>query len=276
MLKQRSTATWPAVIACTVLLVFTFNTQVLAQQQNRSQQAKVAVNFNTRFASKHIWRGLDRFDDHGAVQPSINLDWFGTGFSTTVWSCWSLSSGSEKQEEIDYVVAYSNSFLTDTPYATNYSVNCIYYDYPHTNSRDSDAQEIGGSFSWPNLVTIGGRALVPSYYVGRLWPAKGGGLNRTAAGWIHILSLGYDLPVANLLAEGKDQVIHLSAEMAYNDGMGGAPIDHDWSHAVLRICTGIPVGDVTISPDLNYQISMDDSVNEENELWCGLSMSYRF
>ena len=177
---------------------------------------------------------------------------------------------------MDYIQAYNNSFLKDTPLATNYSLNWIYYDYPNTYSKHKDAQEIGVGFSWPNLVSVGDSALVLSYYVGGLWPAKSGGANRTAAGWVHIFGLSYDLPVANLLTEGQEQIIHLSAEQVYNDGMGGASIDHDWSHAVFSISTCIPVGAVTLRPDLNYQISMDDSVNENNELWCGLSLSYSF
>jgi len=249
---------------------------VSASQGQETKKDKLGINLNTRIMSKHIWRGFDRFDDKGAVQPSINLDWFGTGFSSTVWSCWALSSGSENQEEIDYVVAYSGSCLQDTPYATNYSVNWIYYDYPNTASEAADAQEIGVGFSWLRLIPLGNSALVPSYYVGKVWPARSDAINRECGGWVHILGLSYDLSVPGFLPGKSEQVIHLSTEMVYNDGMGGGSVDHDWSHVLLGISTGIAIGDVTIRPELNYQISMDDSVNDENELWCGLSISYRF
>ena len=264
-------------ILLTTIILLSAGEQAQAEQTGPGVgKDDIGINLNTRFVSKHIWRGFDQFDDKGAVQPSINLDWFGTGFSTTVWSCWELSSGSENQEEMDYVAAYSSSFLQDAPLRTNYSVNWIYYDYPNTYSKHKDAQEIGVSLSWPNLIAIGDRPLVPSYYVGRLWPSKSGGDNRSAAGWIHIFGLGYDLPVPNFPAEDQEQVIHLAAEIVYNDGMGGGSIDHDWSHAVLSISTDIEIGNLTLRPDLNYQVSMDDSVNDEDELWCGLSIPYKF
>lgn len=237
---------------------------------------KPRISLSTRFVSKYIWRGFDKFDDGGAVQPSIDLGWPGTGFSSTVWSCWALSSGSEDQEEMDYITTYSGSFLKDTPCATDYSVNWTCYDYPNIGSKYKDMQEIGAGFSWPNLIVIGGNPLVPSYYVGGLWPAKSDAVNRKTGGWVHILGLGYDLSVSDLLIEGRIQMINLSAEMVYNGGMGGDRIDHDWSHVVLGASTSIAVGDIAIRPELNYQISMDDSVNEENELWCGLSISYSF
>ncbi len=40
--------------------------------------------------------------------------------------------------------------------------------------------------------------------------------------------------------------------------------------------TGLEVGPLTVTPALYYQISLDDSVNDEDELWGGLSVSYRF
>jgi len=268
----------------TILLagIFTagLGTEVSGQQWEQkywgqeAQRDKLEATFTTKVVSKYIWRGFDKFDDRGAVQPSINLDWFDSGFSTRVWGSIPLSDGFVNDEEIDYVVAYSGSFWDDTLYATDYSVNWIHYDFPNTFSRHKDVQEGGVGFSWPGSFVLGEYPLVPSYYVGKLWPARSNAVNRREGGWIHILGLGYDFPVFGVMVE--QQQVHLSSEIVYNDGMGQGNVDQDWSHVVLGIATSMDRGGAIVKLELNYQISIEETVNDEDELWCGLSISYNF
>jgi hypothetical protein len=68
----------------------------------------------------------------------------------------------------------------------------------------------------------------------------------------------------------------LCGDVTYNDGYGGVAIEHDWSHATFRMSTNLVMENWTFTPSLNYQISMDDSVNNENELWFGITTTYRF
>jgi len=39
---------------------------------------------------------------------------------------------------------------------------------------------------------------------------------------------------------------------------------------------GVDLGPGTLTPFVNYQVSMDDSVNTENELWSGMSLTFSF
>ena len=81
-----------------------------------------------------------------------------------------------------------------------------------------------------------------------------------------------------------NQQVHLSADIAYNDGTGAncnaqanTGVDHDWSHAVLGVSTEFEISDdLTFAPGIYYQISMDDSVNNSDECWVGLSFTYSF
>ncbi len=46
---------------------------------------------------------------------------------------------------------------------------------------------------------------------------------------------------------------------------------------VLGASTGIDLTeDIALTPGVYHQISMDDSVNNENETWAALSMTYKF
>ena len=44
----------------------------------------LGVTLDSTFVSKYMWRGYDILGDHGAWQPSVDLDLFGTGFSLNV------------------------------------------------------------------------------------------------------------------------------------------------------------------------------------------------
>jgi len=67
------------------------------------------------------------------------------------------------------------------------------------------------------------------------------------------------------------------ADITYNDGYGGAGVDHDWSRANLGVSTSFQMADnLDFTPALYYQISMDDSVNDEDEVWTSLGLTYKF
>jgi hypothetical protein len=101
----------------------------------------------------------------------------------------------------------------------------------------------------------------------------------TASGFAHVFMLDYPLTVGGILPETPEQVLNLHAEAIYNDGVDprGIGVDHDWSNAVLGVSTGIDLTeDLVLTPGVFHQISMDDSVNNEEETWATLSMTYKF
>jgi len=218
------------------------------------------------FTSKYMWHGYNILGEHGAVQPSIDLDLFGTGFSANVWASYALSSGLSDFDEIDFTLAYATSAFADERYAMDIGINYIYYDFPNLRSAAADTEEVGASVSMPSLLPLGGSSLVPSYYVGRLFPADEGG---PTGGIFHIAGLSYSLTMP--VIGGKERTIDFTAEAVYNDGAFDA--DSDWSHATFGVSTPIEVGPLCFTPFLSYQLSMDDTVNEDDEIWGGLSVS---
>ena len=181
-----------------------------------------------------------------------------------------MSGGLSDLNEIDYTFAYGKTLFEDEAYAIEVGLNYIYYDFPRISSMTSDAEETGMSLSLPSLLRIGNSLLVPSYYIGRLKPAQ----NATAftAGTFQVLGLSYDLPIPR--GQDKSQVVSFAADVTHNSGAYSA--DADWSHATFSVSTGIEVGKLTITPSVSYQISMDDTVNTEDEIWTSLAMSYGF
>jgi hypothetical protein len=241
---------------------------------------ELGVDLDATWVSKYLWRGFDMLDDKAAFQPSVNLDLYGTGFSANFWGSYPGSSkgggsvSTVNRTEQDYTIAYDFTLLEDESYATDITLNYIYYDFIDAPDKFRDVEEIGVGFAWPNVCPGG---VVPSYYAGRVWPAKSkSDLPGDVAGWVHIFGLGYDMTVPGILPETPEQVISLSAALVYNDGCGGDEVDQDFSHATFGAAAPMPIGEVTFTPAIYWQASFDDSVNTEDELYVGVSLSYSF
>jgi len=237
---------------------------------------KIDIELSGTFTSKHMWHGLDLLDDHGAFIPVATLIFGESGFSAKIIDVYPLSSGFERSVERNYAGFYTGALLEGTPWATQFTTNYYYYGKPKVPGHKGDSQEVGTTFSWPRIISVGDGHITPSYYLGYIWASKSNSNLRGCEGFIHVLGLGYDFEMTDFWPDGNKQDFRLFGDIIYNDGFAGSAIKHDWSHAVLGISTNFKKGNWTISPSLNYQISMDDSVNNENELWCGISATYRF
>jgi hypothetical protein len=235
-------------------------------------EGKISVELSAIVQSKYMWHGLDLLDDHGVFLPVATISVSNTGLSGKIIGAYPLSSGLVRSTELDFGVFYSGDIWKDTPWVTSFTTNYFYYGKPKVSRARSDAQEIGTAFSWPKL--LGNIGLSPNYYFGRLWPTRSQSNLEGCEGFIHVFGLGYDLVIPDFRGTGKNQTFKLSGDITYNDGFGG--VEHDWSHVVFGAGTCFENNRISITPYVNYQISMDDSVNEENEIWCGLNSTYRF
>ena len=241
--------------------------------------------FDVTYASRYVWRGFDLYNNnHGAIQSSVDLDLFGSGFGVNVFYSRSTTASFEEFQWLVPTIYYTNKFFADESYATYYKVGWSFYDYPHhVRGRDLNAQEVFGALWWPKLLPWG---LVPSYTIVCMWPDRSNSATGDlTAGWAHIFGLGYDWVLPAVMPETKEQVIHLSAQAVYNDGVGPAPhhfkdgdnVDHDWSHAVFGATTDFPITkSFVFIPGVYYQNSWDESVNSQDEFWVSLSLRYLF
>ena len=243
------------------------------------------------YQSKYIWRGFDVYGDKSAIQPSVTLDLYGTGFGISAMGHRANSSGYENAERWDYTLFYKNALFDGESYATQYMLGWVYYNYPDLKDEWADLQEIHAVLSWPEILPVEG--LVPSYVLVKLWPSSSGSLVAkqldlttetpsagTASGFAHIFMLDYGLPIEGLLPNVPEQVFRLHSEIVYNDGVGpaGQDVDSDWSNVVFGIATDFDlVENVILTPGVYHQITMDKSVNDDkDETWFTLGMKYEF
>ena len=248
----------------------------------QAQESELHGTVDFTYVSRYIWRGYDAYgSNHSAMQPSIDLDLFGTGLGVNVWMSRANKSGFENSEWLTYTLYYKNRLFVDESYETNYKIGYTYFSYPDEPRKGSTpgtgaAQEIFGAFAWPKLLPGG---LVPSYAMFAYWPSETNATNRRNGGWAHVFGLNYDLMIPSLLEADSEQAIHLGFHTVYNNSVGpaGSAADHDFSHGVFSISTDFPLANsLTFSPGFHYQSSWDDSINTSDEYWTSLSLTYKF
>ena len=242
----------------------------------RGLKGKIDIDLNGTFTSKHIWHGFDLLDDHGAFIPVGTLVFGDSGFSAKIIDVYPLSSGFERSVERNYACFYTGTLLEDTPWITSFTTNYFYYGKPKVPGRKADAQEVGSTFFWPELISIGDNHFTPSYYLGYICASVHNSNIRGCEGFIHVFGLEFEVDISDLLPGDNSQALRFFGDITYNDGFGGTTVAHDWSHVVFGMSTQLQKGRLAVTPSLSYQISMDDSVNTENELWCGINAACRF
>jgi len=269
---------------------------VMASTALLQAQGELHGYFDLTYQSKYLWRGIDVYGDKSAIQPTLMLDLYDTGFSFGVEGHRANSSGFETTERWDFTLYYKNGLFMDESYATQYMVWWRYFYHPDAPldgiptglSGDVDLQELAAVLAWPKILPVEG--LVPAYALIKLWPHESGtfvgsqdiaGLsNGTASGFAHVFMLDYALPVEDLLPDMPEQVLNLHTEVIFNDGVDprGLGVDHDWSNAVFGVSTDFKLDEnVTFTPGLYYQVTMDKTINDDqDELWCTLGMRYSF
>jgi len=247
-----------------------------------TQANKLSVTFEVKYLSRYIWRGFDSYpNDHSAIQPSIDVDLFGTGLGVKVFHSRANRSGFEDNKEIDTTLYYKNGLFDKEAYAIKYTVGWTYYNFPDNPRKGTpkgwgDMQEAFAGFAFPNICPLG---IIPSYTAVLMWPAVSDSYGSDNGGWAHIFGLDYALTVPGYRPDTPEQVINLHAETVYNDGVGpaGESVDHDWSHALFGISTDFTIfKNLIFTPAVYYQSSWDDSVNPNDETWVSLSAKYKF
>jgi len=250
----------------------------------QAQEPELHGVVDVTYQSKYIWRGFDVYGDKSAIQPSIDLDLYGTGFGASVTGHRANSSGFEELERWDYNLYYQNALFGEESYATYYRVGWVYYMFPDLNDEWNDLQEMHGILSWPKICPAG---IVPTYILVKLWPHSSDSfagskspMGGTASGFAHIFMLDYGLHIAGLVPDIPEHILNLHAELVFNDGVGpgGQVVDHDWSNAVFGVSTDFDLGNnFTFTPGVYHQITMDSSVNDDkDETWAILGVKYNF
>ncbi len=228
------------------LALFLFPSPVLSEVGFRS---------DLTFVSRYIWRGFDTIcDDRPALQPSFTLTFGKSGAWLNLWSAFALKD--TDFVELDLIVGYQKSLSK----GVDFSAGLGYFTFPSMPNypdKNSTTPEVYAGISvsslplWPTL-TI--------YYDFNL----GDGV---------YLTLSFS-PCLRLVNERFQQVFYPIIQIGYTNQYQSIRVDPGISDICLGISTDFGLKGMTFTPSLNYVIVPNKTINNENEIWLGLGMSW--
>ena len=265
-----------------------------------TQPSDLQVNFKMDFGTEYVWRGFNVYGSTAAYHPTLNLFCPNSGVGFSIEGHKAVSDY-EATERWDYSLYYHGRAFVDQPYEMMYRLAYVYYNYPEQASQESaiinwsttpprpvklgslDLHELHAVLQFPKLLGVEG--LVPSYALVKLMPFFDGtivGTNSpsggTASGFAHIFGLDYSVPYVCPIT-GIDRKLNLHSELVYNDGVGpgGQNVDHDWSNALVGASTDFDINNnISFTPALFYQLSFEESVNQDDQFWGTISLNCKF
>jgi len=231
---------WPLLAAAAVL-----------QFVPTSALSKIGVRTDVTFVSRYIWRGFDCIaNDRPAIQPSITFDFGKSGVWFNAWSAFALAD--TDFVELDLVLGYDRVFSEDF----TFSAGAGYFTFPSISGfpdKNSTTPEVYAG------VTLTSFPLSPNltlYYDFNM----GDGIYAT-------LSVSPEFGV-------QGRTIRSSVLVGYTRQYRGLEVDPGFSDICLGISTDLVLKDLTLTPSTNYVIVPNESINDENEIWVGLSVGW--
>lgn len=231
------------------------------------------------YLNKYLWRGFDVYDGASGFEPAAGVQFGDSGLGFQVRGHRANPAGHEDQERWDFNLYYQNTLFKNEPIEALCRFGWVYYNYPEFPAKAWDLQEMHLVVQLPRATGIKG--LVPGYTVVKLWPSSDESLyTQRVSGFLHIATLDYSLSLPGPIPAIPEQVIKFHGEICYNDGvslLNATDVDHDWSYGLLGVSTDFNLGyGVTFTPAVYHQLSMDDSVNNEDETWFTLTARWGF
>jgi hypothetical protein len=221
------------------------------------------------WVSKYMFRGFDILDDSGAWQPSVDLGLWDTGLHLNWWASYSshdrgkyLSCTIDRHDldEHDYGIYWEGNMAE----YVDVTLGFWYYDFIHL---DSDAD----FYEWYGVFTLSQLPLSP--YFGAYYGHEKHD-DTSGEGWNTTFGVSHSVPLGGLTFCGSDPLaLDLGADVWYNGGQYN--VDTGWTHATFGGSIAIPLAEnLELTPGIHYQLSMEDTVNEEDEWWTTLSLAY--
>lgn len=214
--------------------------------------SEVGISSSLTLVSRYIWRGFDTIPNNKpAIQPSLTLNFGKSGLWCNLWSAMALVD--TDFVELDFIVGYDKALSKDVTLCTGvgYFTFPSYPNYPDKNSTSPEIY-LGTTFSSLTLSPS-----LTAYYDFNL----GDGLYVTLS-----LQKGFSL---------AKKVLCSTFLLGYTTQYKKI-VDHGFSDICFKLSTDFVFKKLTLTPCLNYVIVPNETINQENEIWGGLSIDYDF
>jgi hypothetical protein len=228
-----------------------FTMTLVVQLAPISALSQIGIRTDVTLASRYIWRGFDCIaDDRHAIEPSITFDFGKSGVWFNAWSAFALAD--TDFVELDLVVGYDRALSEDWML----SAGAGYFTFPSMPNypdENSATPEVSAG------VTLTSFPLSP---------------NLT---FYYDFNMGDGLYTAFSLSRGflvKEKLISSTVLAGYTRQYREIGVDPGFSDICLGISADFDWKALTLAPSINYVIVPNETINDENEIWVGLSVGW--
>lgn len=248
-----------------LIAVFLLPLTAFAEESQKTKEF-LEGTFSTTIATQYKSVGRSKFGNKGLFSPGINLD-IGKGFSLDTRSYLPISSGYEDSKKNAYTLFYETKLFREEKYEINVKSKQLFYDIINGN-KHNNYQETGCKLAFPKLINFeNSDQIIPSYYGIAFWSQKKN--NSGYNGFAHIFNIDYVKKI------NTKQKVKYYSNITYNDSIGDS--GSFFSHITIGTSTDIKLkGNLVITPFINYQISLENSVCDKNDVYGGLIVRYKF
>lgn len=213
--------------------------------------AKIGFRSELTLVSRYIWRGFDTIsDDRPSVQPSLTFDFGKSGFWLNLWSAIALVD--TDFVELDLIAGYDKAISEKL----TFSGGVGYFTFPSLSH-------------WPDR-----NSTTPEVYLGmtaRSFPLC------PALTFYYDFNLGdgfYTTFCLNQNFHIRGKIFCPSFAVGYTHQYHKIGVDPGFSDICLGLSTDFNFKSITLTPGVNYVIVPNHTINQEDEFYVGLTISW--
>lgn len=234
----------------------------------------VSVTVSSVVTSTYMWNGFDRVETFGlesgpAIQPKVSVGVANTGLSASVGGSFVVNEESQLHE-----TTYGVNVVRDVSPLVSVGAGYTYFDnrakIADVDVPDGDVHEVWGGVELNSSV-----GLKPGVAV-KYEKSTTEGVDGFA---VVAGTLKYGVPLTGVTVGGAAVDVNWKTGVLYNTGVKVNDVEvvkSGVSAWQLGVSSDIKTGRVVVSPSVNYQVSIEDTVNKDNEFWATVGVAYGF
>ena len=240
-----------------------------------AQGGPVVTTVSTTVASMYEWNGFNRvktsgLEDGPVVQPRVSVGVPNTGFNFVVGGSFVVNEESELHEMTYGVnVVKSVSPLVDAGVGYNFYDNRV-DQVGGVAVSDVNTHEVWGTVELKS--SIGVRPGVTVKY-------EKPNVDTQDAYVVAVGGLKYAMPLSGVNVGGAGVNLDWSTGVVYNGGVtvsGVEVVPSGVSAVQFGLASAVHAGRVVVTPAVNYQVTVQDAVSTENEVWATVGVAWGF
>lgn len=240
-----------------------------------AQDGPVGGSVSVGVTSSYMWNGFDRVKTFGleegpSVQPAVKVGVRNTGLTVNLGGSFVVNDNSELQE-----TTYGASFVRDVAPSVNVGVGYTYYDNRVNDIGGVAVPDVNNHEVWGG-VELNTRVGVKPGVAVKYEKSSQDGVDAFV---VAVGTLKYGMPLGNAVVGGQGVNVNWDAGVVYNSGVkvgGVETVQSGVSAVTFGVNVPVKAGSVVVTPAVNYQVSVEQTVNDEDVFWATVGVAYGF